>query len=32
MLGHKNVNVTWNIYQHVIPSMTTEAAAKVAAL
>ena len=32
MLGHKNVNVTWNIYQHVIPSMTAEAAAKVAAL
>jgi integrase len=32
MLGHRTVNVTWNIYQHVIPSQQAEAAAMVAAL
>jgi hypothetical protein len=32
MLGHRTVNVTWNIYQRVIPSQQAEAAAMVAAL
>ena len=32
MLGHTSVSVTWNVYQHVVPSMQSEAAAKVAAL